>query len=378
MNISEMHTAFKLEIDKSEGLELPAFEQEEIDKWLNNAIRKFVKTRYKEFEQSQKRMDDLSALVREESLSVVPIIRKPNTVVAIFPKRVDSADSNIDDWDYWFTISEAVDIGYLKLGESYTARVTSLPADDWGTIGAYYYFIDSLTQLTTAYGITEGTVTDSASGTNTEGQLTYDSVVYYSGMVFKYSNAETTYNTLSTPVVYEKPHIRRTSITEVTADNFEAKYVDPYSEHVLHYEQAEPLRVLYNDIVELTTDGEYGVINYYLRYIKRPERVNIEVDASIAGADNQIEEGLYYHVINAGTSITYNSVVYLKDTYFYGVYGENTFTPLAAETIELLQSDCELSEHTHDEIVKLAASMALENIEQPRYQSHMNEVATME
>lgn len=367
-----MHTAFKLEIDKSEGLELPAFEQEEIDKWLNNAIRKFVKTRYKEFEQSQKRMDDLSALIREESLSVVPINRKPNTVVAILPKRVNNiTTSNLSDWDYWFTVSEAVDIGYLKLGETYTARASA-------AVGSYYYFIDSLTQPTAAFGIIENDVIDSKvnEGTLTQTGTAY---IYYNGMVLDGSaNAAYILSTGSTANVYEKPHIKRTSITEVTADNFEAKYADPYSEHILHYEQAEPLRVLYNDIVELTTDGKYGVINYYLRYIKRPERVNVEVDASIADADNQIEEGLYYHVINDGTSITYNSVVYLKDTYFYGVYGENTFTPLATETIELLQSDCELSEHTHDEIVRMAASMALENIEQPRYQSHMNEVATME
>ena len=37
MTISEMHLAFKLELDKTSALELPSFEPEEIDFWLNAA-----------------------------------------------------------------------------------------------------------------------------------------------------------------------------------------------------------------------------------------------------------------------------------------------------------------------------------------------------
>jgi len=67
-----MHIAVKLGLDKNEGLTYPAFETEELDFWLNEAIDRFVKTRYsgtnvkgESFEQSQKRVDDLRTLVTE-------------------------------------------------------------------------------------------------------------------------------------------------------------------------------------------------------------------------------------------------------------------------------------------------------------------------
>ena len=46
MNIATMHIEVKIGLDKSAALELPAFEPEEIDIWLNKGIRRFSKTRY--------------------------------------------------------------------------------------------------------------------------------------------------------------------------------------------------------------------------------------------------------------------------------------------------------------------------------------------
>ena len=70
MTIEEMHISVKLGLDKSAALELPAYEPEEIDLWLNNAIQTFVKTRYsgvnpknQSFEETQKRIDDLRTLI---------------------------------------------------------------------------------------------------------------------------------------------------------------------------------------------------------------------------------------------------------------------------------------------------------------------------
>lgn len=67
-----MHVAVKMGLDKTEGLSYPAFEVEELDFWLNEAIDRYVKTRYsgmnvkgESFEQSQKRTEDLRTLVTE-------------------------------------------------------------------------------------------------------------------------------------------------------------------------------------------------------------------------------------------------------------------------------------------------------------------------
>jgi hypothetical protein len=71
MTVSEMHTAFRLHLDKSTSLVgNPDFLSEEIDFWLNEAQDRFIKQRiygnnYRQegFEQTQKRVDDLRGLL---------------------------------------------------------------------------------------------------------------------------------------------------------------------------------------------------------------------------------------------------------------------------------------------------------------------------
>ena len=233
MDISTMHTAVKLELDKTSALELPAFEPEEIDFWLNNAIRKFVKTRYsgnnvkgESFEETQKRIDDLRTLVYNYAAGSVTDASStfPNAVYADLPIE----DSGVGFEDYWLTIQE---------------------------------------------------------------------------------EAEITVNTVAS----------RVGITECTFDEYVQKINDPYAEHKLHYATAKPLRLSRYDGTFLISDGSYTVTDYFLTYLKKPAEVAV------------------------GTAV-----------------------------------DCDLPEHTHDEIVKLATSMMLENIEQPRYQTYQNEVNTIE
>lgn len=71
MTVSEMHTAFRLHLDKSSSLVgNPDFLPEEIDFWLNEAQDRFIKERifgnnYRQegFEESQKRIDDVRNLI---------------------------------------------------------------------------------------------------------------------------------------------------------------------------------------------------------------------------------------------------------------------------------------------------------------------------
>ena len=235
MTISEMHTAFKLELDKSSSLELPAFEPEEIDFWLNNGIRRFVKNRFlgtdtnMSFEETLKRTEDLKTLVVEETVTA------PNlTVVGI------------------------------KKPNSYYALLAGLSSTKWFILGE---------EVTISY-------TDLATGTTAT---------------------------------------KRQGVTQCTVDTYRSHIDDPYSEHRLHYEEAKPLRLVYGDNIELVTDGNYTLTNYFIRYLKKPATVDL------------------------GTVV-----------------------------------NCDLPEHTHDEIVKLTVNMVLENIEQPRYKSHLNELNKVE
>jgi hypothetical protein len=231
MDIDQMHLAFRLQLDKSGALELPAFEPEEIDFWLNTAIVRFVKTRFTgtdknlSFEEHLKRTEDLKTLVVEETIVPADGTIKPNSYIA-----------DLDDLseEKWFILGEEVDISRTILGAS-------------------------------------------------------------------------------------TPTIKRQGITQCTVDTYRSHIDDPYSEHILHYEEAKPLRLVYQNTIELITDGNYTIPFYYIRYLRKPTEVDVTTD-----------------------------------------------------------TDCDLPEHTHDEIISIATSMVLENIEQPRYQSQLNELNKVE
>lgn len=232
MTISEMHIAFKLELDKIDSLQYPAFTTDEIDFWLNRAIRKFVKTRYSGInykregaEQTQKRIEDLRTLVREVTVPCTSVgAIKPNGYV------LANGFSNVQfiAEPYWLSLGEEV---------------------------------------------------------------------------------------LITPTIGDPS---RQGVTEVTSDEYRAELDNPYSTYILHYDNAKPLRLFYNNTIEFVSDGTYAVTNAYIRYIKQP------------------------------ITVVYSTV------------------------------NCDLAEECHDEIVALAVQMALENIEQPRLQTYSQEIASME
>lgn len=243
MTISEMHLAVKLGLDKTEGLTYAAFEPEEIDFWLNEAIDRFIKVRYsgtnpkrESFEQSQKRVDDLRSLVKEVVLSPT-----------VSPATESSGG---------YTISFKPN--------SYHVDEDDLPAD-------YMFFLNDEVSISFTHPVT-GVVT-----------------------------------TLRTyPVV-------------CTSDTYSTKINDPYSEHILHLGTARPLRLFSEKGIELVTDGQYTITDYFFKYLRKPTTVSI------------------------GTA-----------------------------------TDCDLPEHTHREIVLLAVKILTENIESPRYQTESVEITQHE
>lgn len=94
------------------------------------------------------------------------------------------------------------------------------------------------------------------------------------------------------------------------------------SEYHLHYTKAKPIKLIANNSVKLYTDGKYKVSIYTIQYLRKPNRIDIHTDP----------------------------------------YKEYTDMP----------------EHTHLEIVKLAAQLYIENQLNPRYNSYSNEVNAME
>jgi len=126
MTKSEMHTAFKIELDKVESLQYPAFITAEIDYFFNRAQEQFIKSRYSgnnptrtSFEQTQKRIDDLRYLVIEDTLSAVydddivsPPYIGPNVSEKANSYIVDLTDVESTD-PYMFLVGEECTITYV-------------------------------------------------------------------------------------------------------------------------------------------------------------------------------------------------------------------------------------------------------------------------
>lgn len=331
MNIDQMHAAVKLGLDKTEGLAYAAFEVEEIDFWLNEAIDRFIKTRYsgmnvkrESFEQSQKRTDDLRSLVKESRIP--PTVNPP--------------------------IREGV--VYVVAGNTvtYDSVVYAIGATFTGVRGV------------TAISAGAGTYTDVTAKPNSYLIDISDFPVDY--LLFLNDEASITFNHEVTGVSTSL----RTYPVVCTSDTYSSRVNDPYSEHRLHLSTARPLRLFSDKGVELITDGQYTISNYYLKYLRKPTRVNYALTGSQTTATSNIVDGIQY-LVSANT-VTYNGVVYGVGEVFTGVLGVTTFTGAGTATAQI--AHCDLPEHTHREIVLLTVRILIENIESPRYQTESVEI----
>ena len=220
-----MQIAFEIEANLQDPTKKPS--TIEIFYWLNRALEKFTKTRYdgfnikgQGFEDTQKRIDDLSTLVKEVTISTSGGSIKPNSYIASLPN------------DYMFSLGEECSITYL--------------------------------------------------------------------------------NNVGNPITIRVP------VYEVSIDRYSREVINPFSEFILQYNTAKPLRLFYETYIELISDGNYTIPTFYLRYLKEPV------------------------------------------------------------TIALPSTSCDLPDHTHYEIVKIATQMFIENQGNNRYNTYSNEVNSME
>lgn len=108
MTVTELHTAFKIGMDKIDSLNYPDFSTTEIDFLLNQAVERTVKQRYglnnfkrQSFEETQKRTEDLKELTRNAVL----------TPAATAATNISSDAQFVTlPADHWFIIQERVEV----------------------------------------------------------------------------------------------------------------------------------------------------------------------------------------------------------------------------------------------------------------------------
>ena len=116
--------------------------------------------------------------------------------------------------------------------------------------------------------------------------------------------------------------VKNQDVIEATIETVDKILSNSLSEHHLHHGQAKPVRLYTDGKIVLYTDGNYQVRIYNMTYLRKPKYIDIHKKP----------------------------------------FDEYTDMP----------------EHTHSEIVKLAAQMYIENQGNQRLQSHNQEVNTME
>ena len=247
MTIQEMHVALKLELDKSDSLNNISFEPEEIDYWLNRAVRLFVKTRYtgsnykrESFEQTQKRTDDIRTLVESVRIDTIETngldflySATPITFIAELPL------------DYMFTVGEQVEIVYNPYPANIFEEVVSGDLDT----NIYYQVAD--------------------------GNITHNAVIYEEGEIFMAENDAYEIDPLTPDAYVIRLERGLERVTQVTTDTYIPKLECPFSEHNLYYNSAKPLRLFRENNVVLVGDGHYWIPTYILTYIRQPVTMDL-------------------------------------------------------------------------------------------------------
>ncbi len=112
MTIAEAHTEFRQAGDRLDSSSIPDMLVEQVDYFLNEAINRFVKTRYSGnnefkmgFEEIQKRTEDLKTLVFTEFPAITTVTTETNVFKANLSSLfIDEALTTPSTKEYWFYI----------------------------------------------------------------------------------------------------------------------------------------------------------------------------------------------------------------------------------------------------------------------------------
>ncbi len=206
-------------------------------------------------------------------------------------------------------------------------RFVSLPS----TVSDQYWFAmteqaDVTRKVCSGKVITSGNIVDGQLYIVLDNSITYDGVTYTSNQSFT-GTTTTAGSDVVTVTTYTgsgnvyKAKRDRVSVKPMQHDDYNMIIEDPFNKPMLDYKGKSLLRRLeFQSKIEVIFPHSDLIFNSYIvRYIRKPRRISL-------------------------SSLT----------------------------------DCELADHTHQEIVEMAVSSMLENVESDRYQSNLNELNKLE
>lgn len=371
MTIEEMHIAVNLGVQKIASFQVDNLLPQEIDHELNGAVESFIKQRYSPmgnkyrdgFEQSQKRIDDLRALVVDARLKC---FYYGESITGFFTDRATLPN------DYMFLVN--------ALSDSYYKCDATIP---YITINFNFNQVSiSLTPPNPGWILT---------------RLNSNAVVLISnaeGMDIDYlknkENYDQTFITNIAPAVSTPDQMNTTNALNI--DVLATSELTPASDS--------------NTLILLLT-GALSTTNVTATWTNPLDATDtVEVEHAIeypaiitarafAGAGTRQREmmsyvqhdDLYKLMGDPFNSPTYDRIKYTIQENFIDVHSDNTFFTTFVDIKYIrrpipmditLGRGCELAPHTHDEIVEMAVQSILEAISDPRYNSQSREVLESE
>ena len=387
MNVTEMHIAVQQGVDKINSLQADSLLSQEIDIELNKNMFRFINTKYgrnniyrKGFEESQKRIDDLRTLVREYE---APVSFKEQLKTKIF------VDTFQLPGDYMYLVNQQSRL-WINNCRPITYSLVNPPAQ--------YYFVLSLNNF----------VTNNA---------TNNSSAFVNGieMVADVTGVDPTSASIWNP---SASLIAGGWTPESYPSNIEAVKQDivdnPGIGFDIYWEEYETLNypgsfIVVVDIESypwISYDGSLGERTFAVgvptvdetapapqglefmdtTYAERREPVSFSANITEGNRFSQQDDifTLLSDPFNTTkytsplTTMRGNSIdIYTSDIFIIDTV-KITYIRKPGEISLSLGIDCELPEHTHEEIVAMTVSSILEAISDPRYKSSIMEVTKNE
>jgi len=440
-----MHQAVMQGVDKVHAQTADTLLSAEIDLELNKAIQQFVTTRFQQnnkyregFEESQKRRDDLRALVVE---TTIPVTFKEilNDYNSDYPVFIDTCGL---PKDYMFQVNIQTDLWRSK-------RCVALPYITQTTEEKFYFLIDkvagiqnNLDGLSTEYVSYYNIANAEPSADDFSVDANGDAIVWQNFWewgfgwnatpgAFTTQNENTVYpnnfnQVLGDILIYGMNGLIGNPYTGLNPnpgdyqDNIGPDWEDLTSQNIF---APNSIIIPWTQMMgETDSNGDplysADLSNGWLSYIigfsangamlyKSPLQQLVETSSkrypSTYNSDNDswVNAGILKEV-HAVKVVQFDDVyVMTKDPFnktkyssplatmrgkYIDLYTDETFIIdkvrltyiREPQIVEAPAVDCDLPIHTHEEIVKMAVSSILEGISDPRYQTHQIEVGKME
>ena len=388
MNVQEMHLAVQQGVDKINSLQADMLLSEEIDMELNKSLTRFINTKYNKnnlyrqgFEESQKRIDDLRSLIREFAGPVT------------YKDQVNS-DTFVDTFnlpaDYRFLVSQQSDVIYRKdckkikwtlempdtelLYPFITVSLSDFILNSNSSIPQQLYLVEDSANLTTSASAIVWTNISNLSYpgdisaliesmTNTDqGAIGPGFTIYweqygvhnYPGQFIIVINTDT-YNwynwDLSTGLPMTELITYDNTSTEINSTNATAPITFFLDEKRIttHHK---------NSIVKDTVNNSFVQHDDIFTLLGDPFNKTKRTDPLTTIRGNSID-------------------IYTNDIFIIDAV-KITYIRNPRNISLSLGIDCELPDHTHQEVVDMTVSSILEGISDPRYKSHQLEVSKNE